>query len=127
MFVHIFTHRCFSYAFEAVDDTDWMARHFFTGGIMPGNDLLHWYQDDLRLREQWLVDGRHYQLTAEAWLSNMDRHRATLLPLFEQTYGAAQARLWWARWRVFFMACAELWGHDQGREWMVSHYLFAKG
>ena len=127
LFVHIFTHQRFSYPFEAVDDTDWMARHFFTGGIMPGNDLLHYFQRDLQLQRQWLVDGRHYQLTAEAWLSNMDRHRDLLLPLLAQTYGADQQRLWWVYWRVFFMACAELWGYREGREWMVSHYLFAKG
>jgi cyclopropane-fatty-acyl-phospholipid synthase len=103
-----------------------MARYFFTGGIMPSNDLLLHFQDRIRLREQWLVDGRHYHLTSEAWLNNMDRHRDELMPLFAQTYGAGDALRWWVYWRVFFMACAELWGYAGGREWMVSHYLFEK-
>ncbi|MFM1885645.1 MAG: Cyclopropane-fatty-acyl-phospholipid synthase [Pseudomonadota bacterium] len=126
LFVHIFTHREFAYPFEVRDHSDWMAKYFFTGGIMPSDHLLHCFQDDLRLQQHWAVDGRHYQLTAEAWLSNMDRHRAELMPVFEATYGADQALRWWVYWRVFFMACAELWGFRGGREWIVSHYLFSK-
>jgi len=72
------------------------------------------------------VSGTHYQQTAEAWLRNMDAHRAAIRPLFEQTYGPDQAQKWWSYWRIFFMACAELWGYRDGNEWLVSHYRFLK-
>ncbi|MGE0115723.1 MAG: cyclopropane-fatty-acyl-phospholipid synthase family protein [Steroidobacteraceae bacterium] len=126
LFVHIFTHREYAYPFEVRDDSNWMAKYFFTGGIMPSDHLLLYFQDDLRLRQHWQVSGRHYQQTAEAWLANMDAHREQIMPVFVHTYGAAQANKWWHYWRVFFMSCAELWGYRQGREWLVSHYLFRK-
>jgi cyclopropane-fatty-acyl-phospholipid synthase len=126
LFVHIFTHRQFAYPFEVRDESDWMARWFFTGGIMPSDDLLLYFQRNVRLLEHWHVPGWHYSLTSEAWLQNMDRHRAELMPVLARTYGEAQALRWWVYWRVFFMSCAELWGYDRGREWLVSHYLFEK-
>ena len=127
LFVHIFCHRRFAYPFEDEGDHDWMARHFFTGGLMPSAGLLGQFQRDLRLREQWEVNGRNYARTCEAWLENMDAHRAELLPLFAQTYGADQARRFWAYWRIFFLACAELFAHEGGEEWFVSHYRFGRG
>jgi cyclopropane-fatty-acyl-phospholipid synthase len=126
LFFHVFTHARFAYAFDVRDDSDFMARHFFTGGIMPSHDLPLHFQQQLRLVQRWAVDGRHYHLTSEAWLRNMDRSRDLLMPVFDRVYGAADAQRWWVYWRVFFMACAELWGFDRGREWHVSHYLFEK-
>jgi len=126
LFTHIFTHSRFSYHFVAQGPTDWMSRHFFTGGQMPAHDLLPHFQDDLKLVSEWKVDGTHYQKTAEHWLQNMDRHRAEIMPLFAQTYGPEQATKWWAYWRVFYLSCAELWGYRGGEEWLVSHYLFRK-
>jgi cyclopropane-fatty-acyl-phospholipid synthase len=124
LFVHIFTHHRFSYHFVARDQTDWMSRYFFTGGQMPAHDLLAAFQDDLTLLQDWKVNGRHYQQTAERWLQAMDRNREKILPLFASTYGPDAATKWWVYWRVFYMACAELWGYRRGEEWLVSHYLF---
>ena len=126
LFVHIFTHGHYTYPFEVRDASDWMAKYFFTGGIMPSDDLLLYFQKDVQLMEHWQVDGRHYQATAEAWLQNMDRNQSTLMPILERTYGANNSVKWWVYWRVFFMSCAELWGYNGGREWLVSHYLFER-
>lgn len=126
MFVHVFTHKTYAYKFEVKDDTDWMSKYFFTGGIMPSNDLFSYFNDDLKIVNQWTVNGMHYNKTSEAWLQNMDKNKAEIIPLFEKTYGKENVTKWWVYWRVFYMACAELWGYDKGNEWMVVHYLFTK-
>ena len=123
-FMHVFVHRAAPYAFEARDDSDWMARHFFSGGMMPSDDLALRFQDDLALVSRWRWDGTHYARTAEAWLANMDARREALWPVLMRAYGVEGAALWWSRWRLFFLSCAELFGYDQGREWWVAHYLF---
>jgi len=126
LFVHIFTHKEYAYKFEVIDETDWMSKYFFTGGIMPSDDLLFYFDDDLVKEQHWQVSGLHYHKTSEAWLSNMDKNKALIMPLFENTYGKEQAVKWWVYWRIFYMACAELWGYNNGDEWIVSHYLFKK-
>jgi cyclopropane-fatty-acyl-phospholipid synthase len=126
LFVHIFTHRRFAYPFEDRGGDDWMAKYFFTGGQMPSENLLFHFQDDLQIAGNWVVNGCHYQQTAEAWLQNLDRQHRELKPLFSRVYGESQARRWFGRWRIFFMACAELWGYRAGTEWTVSHYLLSR-
>ncbi|NWJ42121.1 MAG: class I SAM-dependent methyltransferase [Geothrix sp.] len=125
LFVHIFTHREYTYPFEIRDDSDWMAKHFFTGGIMPADGYLLRFQEQLHLEDHWRVSGTHYQATAEAWLHNQDAHRDEILSLFQATYGA-EASWRFLQWRIFFMACAELWGFQGGSEWFVSHYRFRR-
>lgn len=126
LFIHIFAHKQFAYPFEVRDDGDWMAQHFFTGGMMPANDLLSHFERHLQIQQHWQVNGTHYQKTSEDWLRNMDTAKAELMPVLRATYGADQAKRWWVRWRIFFMACAELWGYRNGNQWMVCQYLLAK-
>jgi cyclopropane-fatty-acyl-phospholipid synthase len=123
-FMHIFCHRSAAYEFVDTGPSDWMTRHFFAGGIMPSDDLPLRFQDHLKLRKRWRWDGRHYEKTANAWLGNMDHQKHEILPIISATYGTEHAQQWWMRWRIFFMACAELFGYADGQEWWVSHYLF---
>jgi cyclopropane-fatty-acyl-phospholipid synthase len=125
LFVHIFVHKEHAYPFETEGDDNWMGRHFFSGGQMPSDHLLLYFQEHLELRGHWRVSGEHYAKTAEAWLERFDANRSTIDPVLQNTYGK-DARKMTSYWRVFFMACAELWNYRRGNEWFVSHYLFSK-
>ena len=125
-FMHIFCHRSTPYEFLDRSGSDWMSRHFFSGGIMPADDLPLRFQDHLKLVEHRRWNGQHYEKTANAWLEAMDARRDEIMPILADTYGEQSAARWFQRWRIFFMACAELFGFDGGREWYVSHYLFQR-
>lgn len=126
LFVHIFSHLRFAYAYREEDPADWIARYFFSGGIMPSDGLLLYFQDDLKVMEHWRVNGLHYHKTCEAWLRNMDRSKSKVMEVFEKTYGAGEAEKMWIYWRIFILACSELFRYRSGNEWLVSHYLFRK-
>ena len=126
LFVHVFAHRALAYPFEVRDGSDWMSRHFFTGGLMPSARLLGEFQESLRLAQQWWVEGTHYERTANDWLAGMDARRTEIMAVFRAGYGAQEAARWFQRWRMFYMAVAELFGYRGGSEWGVAHYRFAR-
>jgi cyclopropane-fatty-acyl-phospholipid synthase len=125
-FKHIFVHRNTPYLFEVQDKNDWMSEFFFSGGMMPSDDLPLHFQDALKIKNRWRWDGTHYEKTANAWLQNMDANAEMITPILVQTYGVKEADMWRNRWRMFYMACAELFGYRNGQEWWVTHYLFEK-
>ena len=124
-FMHIFVHRSTPYAFEIKGDDDWMSQYFFSGGMMPSDDLPLFFQEKLKLKNRWRWNGTHYEKTANAWLANMDTYAKEITPILQQTYGA-DAEMWRNRWRIFYMACAELFGYNKGQEWWVGHYQFER-
>ena len=126
LFVHIFCHRKYAYLFETEGEDNWMGKYFFSGGIMPSDDLLFYFQSDLVIENHWRVDGTHYERTANHWLANMDTRKDAIMPILERTYGKQDAVRWFHRWRMFFMACAELWSFRNGQEWWVAHYVFKR-
>jgi cyclopropane-fatty-acyl-phospholipid synthase len=125
-FLHVFCHRSRPYLFETTSRDDWMGRHFFSGGMMPSDQLIYRFDDALRVAEHWRVSGRHYQRTSDAWLEQLDRQRASVLDILESVYGPEGAALWLERWRIFFLAVSELFGYRDGNEWWVSHYRLEK-
>ena len=126
LFVHIFSHRQHTYLFEAKSQKDWMSKYFLTGGIMPSAELLPTAAETLEEEARWTINGTHYSRTLEAWLLKQDQHSDQVLETFRQCYGAKDAKLWAQRWRIFYMACSELFAYNHGEEWPVMHYRFAK-
>ncbi|KAL3944239.1 MAG: hypothetical protein SGBAC_001682 [Bacillariaceae sp.] len=124
LFVHIFTHRDFTYNFE----DGWMADNFFTGGTMPSDDMLLYFCQDFSILNHWRVNGTHYEKTSNGWLNYLDKNwkNGKLQPVLAKAYGEGKEKFWYINWRLFFLACAELWGYKQGQEWIVSHYLFER-
>ena len=125
LFIHIFTHQSVVYPFENQGEADWMAREFFSGGMMPSHDLLLYFQDDLIIDDVWSMSGTHYEKTSLAWVNKMDANKDSIMKIFLKTYGD-DAKLWFQRWRIFFMSCEKLFGYNNGSEWGVSHYRFNK-
>lgn len=125
-FKHIFVNRSVPYLFLNNDESDWMSRHFFSGGMMPSDDLPLHFQEKLQIKNHWRWSGKHYEKTSNAWLQNMDDNKDKIWPILENTYGKNETQKWWMRWRMFFMACAELFAFNHGQEWYVSHYLMSK-
>jgi len=125
LFIHIFTHQSVVYPFENQGEADWMAREFFSGGMMPSHDLLLHFQDDLIIEDIWRMSGTHYEKTSLAWVNKMDANKDIVMKIFSETYGD-DAKLWFQRWRIFFMSCEKLFGYNNGSEWGVSHYRFSK-
>lgn len=126
LFVHIFVHKDTPYLFEVKDDSDWMSKYFFSGGMMPSDDYFTYYQDHFKLVDHVKYNGIHYSKTAEAWLENMDKNKEKVREIFENHYGKKEATKWIEYWRIFFMSCSELWKFKNGEEWFVSHYLMEK-
>ena len=125
LFVHIFCHRSLMYPFETEGEDNWMGRHFFTGGLMPSADTFAHFQEHLRIEQRWLLPGTHYERTANHWLENQDRQRDEVMAVLREAYGEREAARWFQRWRMFWMACAELFGYEDGGQWLVAHYRFA--
>ena len=121
VFIHVFTHNASPYRFDASEKADWIAQHFFTGGIMPSHDLMHCFPDLFTMEAEWRLSGTHYANTARDWLNNFDRNAAAIMPVLRRTYGA-DAPLWKRRWRMFFLATEGLFGHAGGKSWGISQY-----
>lgn len=126
VFVHVFCHRDTPYLFETAGNDNWMGRNFFTGGVMPSVDLFRQFDQNLTIVNQWMVDGLHYWRTCEAWLRNADRNRRNILNRLTDSLPQREAKRNLQKWRMFFMACAELFRYRRGQEWFVAHYLMSR-
>jgi cyclopropane-fatty-acyl-phospholipid synthase len=124
LFVHIFCHRFACYLYEAKNESDWMTKNFFEGGIMPSEDIFSNFENDLKVVRSWKVNGTHYGLTSQKWLEKHDKNKSKIIPLFNQHYG--DGKIWFFRWRLFFLTCAKFFSINKGNDWYVTHYLLRK-
>lgn len=124
MFLHVFSHKRSAYLFDENDKTDWIAQHFFTGGVMPSHTLIREFPDLFHVEEEWCWNGKHYEETARQWLANFDANQQQIAVILREVYGT-DANVWQRRWRLFFLATMGLFGHADGNEWGVSHYRLA--
>ncbi|KAI9292244.1 S-adenosyl-L-methionine-dependent methyltransferase [Neoconidiobolus thromboides FSU 785] len=125
LFLHFFCHKSIPYPFLTEEDHSWMAKYFFTGGMMPSFDLFLYFQEDLNVVDHWYVNGKHYSKTCEEWLKNMDGNKTFILEEFKKNYGK-NSFIWFQRWRLFYLACSETFNYNQGETWGVAHFLFKK-
>ena len=124
LFVHIFCHRSACYLYEAKNESDWMTRNFFEGGIMPSEDIFTNFENDLKVVRSWKVNGTQYGMTSQKWLQKHDENKSKIITLFNQHYG--NGKIWFFRWRMFFLTCAKFFSINAGNDWYVTHYLLKK-
>ena len=125
-FMHVFAHKENPYYFDRDQKNAWMAKYFFTGGMMPNHNLFKDLKSNLEYQKSWILSGEHYERTSNAWLDKMDQNKSKILSLFERSNGSSVAKRKFHFWRLFYIACAEIFGYDNGNEWVVSHHLFKK-
>ncbi|NCG13340.1 MAG: methyltransferase domain-containing protein [Planctomycetia bacterium] len=126
LFLHVFSHRIYAYHFLKENDDEWMAQHFFSGGMMPSHHIFDRLDVPLSLESSWFVNGTHYQRTSDHWLEHMNTRKAEIMPILQSTYGSRLAKVWFQRWKIFFIACSELFGYQNCQQWGVSHFLLKK-
>ena len=124
LFIHIFCHKELTYFYEIKNNYDWMTKYFFEGGIMPSQDIFKYFDDELEVINQWDVNGNHYAQTCKAWLNNHYKNKDKILDIFDKHYD--KPKIWFNRWRIFFLSCEAFFAINNGREYFVSHYLFKK-
>ena len=124
LFIHIFCHKKLTYLYEMKNNLDWMTKYFFQGGIMPSKDIFQYFEGELEIINQWEINGNHYSKTCKAWLNNHYKNKKKILNIFEKHYD--EPKIWFNRWRIFFLSCEAFFALNNGREYFVSHYLFKK-
>ena len=124
LFIHIFCHKKLTYLYEMKNNLDWMTKYFFQGGIMPCKDIFQYFEDELEIINQWDINGNHYSKTCKAWLNNHYKNKKKILDIFEKHYD--EPKIWFNRWRIFFLSCEAFFALNNGKEYFVTHYLFKK-
>tara|TARA_A100001015_G_scaffold129715_1_gene143910 strand:+ start:486 stop:1535 length:1050 start_codon:yes stop_codon:yes gene_type:complete len=126
LMTHIFGHKKYCYPYSIENNKNWIAKHFFTGGIMPNEKIFSYFQTQLLLLKQWRINGIHYHKTCEQWIKRHYLSKNEIVSLFEEYYGKGNGVRKWHAWKIFFLSCSEIFRFKKGSEWMVFHYLFKK-